>query len=58
MGSCCWRCSALLAFAAIGFIDDYAKVSKQQNLGLTSKKKFSLQILVSFDRRHRFAGAG
>jgi phospho-N-acetylmuramoyl-pentapeptide-transferase len=39
---------ALLAFAAIGFIDDYAKVSKQRNLGLTSKKKFSLQILVSF----------
>jgi phospho-N-acetylmuramoyl-pentapeptide-transferase len=39
---------ALLAFAAIGFIDDYAKVSKQQNLGLTSKKKFSLQVLVSF----------
>jgi phospho-N-acetylmuramoyl-pentapeptide-transferase len=38
---------ALLAFAAIGFIDDYAKVSKQQNLGLTSKKKFMLQILVS-----------
>ena len=39
---------ALLAFAAIGFIDDYAKVSKQRNLGLTSKKKFSLQLLVSF----------
>jgi phospho-N-acetylmuramoyl-pentapeptide-transferase len=39
---------ALLAFATIGFIDDYAKVSKQRNLGLTSKKKFSLQILVSF----------
>jgi phospho-N-acetylmuramoyl-pentapeptide-transferase len=39
---------ALLAFATIGFVDDYAKVSKQQNLGLTSKKKFSLQILVSF----------
>ena len=38
---------ALLAFAAIGFVDDYAKVSKQQNLGLTSAKKFSLQILVS-----------
>jgi len=38
---------ALLAFAAIGFVDDYAKVSKQQNLGLTSKKKFLLQILVS-----------
>jgi phospho-N-acetylmuramoyl-pentapeptide-transferase len=39
---------ALLAFAAIGFIDDYAKVSKQRNLGLSSKRKFSLQIFVSF----------
>jgi phospho-N-acetylmuramoyl-pentapeptide-transferase len=39
---------SLLAFATIGFIDDYAKVSKQRNLGLTSRKKFSLQILVSF----------
>lgn len=38
---------ALTAFAAIGFIDDYAKVSKQRNLGLTSKKKFTLQLLVS-----------
>jgi phospho-N-acetylmuramoyl-pentapeptide-transferase len=39
---------SLLAFATIGFLDDYAKVSKQRNLGLTSKKKFSLQILISF----------
>jgi phospho-N-acetylmuramoyl-pentapeptide-transferase len=39
---------ALLAFAAIGFIDDYAKVSKQHNLGLTSKKKLLLQLLASF----------
>jgi phospho-N-acetylmuramoyl-pentapeptide-transferase len=38
---------ALLGFAAIGFVDDYAKVSKQRNLGLTSKKKFLLQVLVS-----------
>ena len=38
---------ALLAFAAIGFVDDYAKVSKQRNLGLTSAKKFTLQVLVS-----------
>src|SRR5215471_811736 len=38
---------ALLAFAAIGFVDDYAKVSKQRNLGLTSKRKFSLQVLIS-----------
>jgi phospho-N-acetylmuramoyl-pentapeptide-transferase len=38
---------ALFAFAAIGFVDDYAKVSKQRNLGLTGKRKLSLQILVS-----------
>jgi phospho-N-acetylmuramoyl-pentapeptide-transferase len=38
---------ALFGFAAIGFIDDYAKVSKQRNLGLTAKRKFSLQVLIS-----------
>jgi len=38
---------ALCGFAAIGFIDDYAKVAKKQNLGLTSKQKFLLQVLVS-----------
>jgi phospho-N-acetylmuramoyl-pentapeptide-transferase len=38
---------ALLAFAAIGFIDDYAKVAKRQNLGLTGKKKIALQVAVS-----------
>jgi phospho-N-acetylmuramoyl-pentapeptide-transferase len=38
---------ALMAFAAIGFIDDYAKVSKQRNLGLTARKKIYFQILVS-----------
>src|SRR5258708_16061472 len=30
---------SLVGFAGIGFIDDYAKVSKQRNLGLTAKKK-------------------
>jgi phospho-N-acetylmuramoyl-pentapeptide-transferase len=39
---------SLLSFATIGFIDDYAKLSKQRNLGLTSKKKFLLQVMVSF----------
>ena len=39
---------ALLALAAIGFMDDYAKVSKQRNLGLSVGKKFLLQIVVSF----------
>src|SRR5262245_47084535 len=38
---------ALLGFAAIGFIDDYAKVAKKRNLGLTSKRKFLLQVMVS-----------
>src|SRR5215467_5239375 len=38
---------ALVAFAAIGFIDDYAKVSKQRNLGLTARKKIYFQILIS-----------
>jgi len=38
---------ALLAFAAIGFIDDYAKVAKQRNLGLTGKSKLTLQVAVS-----------
>jgi phospho-N-acetylmuramoyl-pentapeptide-transferase len=38
---------ALLAFAAIGFVDDYAKVAKRRNLGLTGKRKLTLQILVS-----------
>jgi phospho-N-acetylmuramoyl-pentapeptide-transferase len=39
---------ALFGFAAIGFVDDYAKVSKQRNLGLSGKTKLSLQFLVSF----------
>jgi phospho-N-acetylmuramoyl-pentapeptide-transferase len=38
---------ALTGFSVIGFIDDYAKVAKKQNLGLTSKRKFLLQVLVS-----------
>jgi phospho-N-acetylmuramoyl-pentapeptide-transferase len=38
---------ALLAFAVIGFVDDYAKVAKRQNLGLTGKRKLALQFSVS-----------
>src|ERR1700724_1096893 len=34
---------ALIAFAAIGFVDDYAKVSQQRNLGLTAKNKIYFQ---------------
>jgi phospho-N-acetylmuramoyl-pentapeptide-transferase len=36
------------AFAGIGFWDDYQKVRKRNNLGLTARTKFMLQILVSF----------
>jgi phospho-N-acetylmuramoyl-pentapeptide-transferase len=38
---------ALLGFSAIGFVDDYAKVAKRRNLGLTGKRKLTLQIAVS-----------
>ena len=38
---------ALFGFAVVGFIDDYAKVSKQRNLGLTAKKKIYFQTFVS-----------
>jgi phospho-N-acetylmuramoyl-pentapeptide-transferase len=36
-----------LAFGAIGFADDFLKMKRRQNLGLTSKQKFSLQILAA-----------
>jgi phospho-N-acetylmuramoyl-pentapeptide-transferase len=35
------------AFAAIGFADDYTKVTHRRNLGLTARAKFGLQILTS-----------
>ena len=38
---------ALLAFASIGFLDDYAKVAKRRNLGMTGKNKIVLQVGVS-----------
>jgi phospho-N-acetylmuramoyl-pentapeptide-transferase len=34
-------------FAAIGFADDYIKVAKRRNLGLTAKAKLGLQIATS-----------
>jgi len=33
-----------IAFAAIGFTDDYTKVTHRRNLGLTARAKFGLQI--------------
>jgi phospho-N-acetylmuramoyl-pentapeptide-transferase len=36
-----------LIYAAIGFLDDYEKLRKKQNLGLTATQKFILQLVVA-----------
>jgi len=36
-----------LVFAGVGFLDDYEKLKKKQNLGLTALQKFLLQLAVS-----------
>ena len=36
-----------LAFGAIGFVDDYAKISKKRNLGLTARQKFWAQVFCA-----------
>jgi phospho-N-acetylmuramoyl-pentapeptide-transferase len=38
---------SLVSFGLIGFWDDYAKVRRKQNEGLTVKQKFSLQVLAA-----------
>lgn len=37
----------MLAYSAIGFIDDYIKVTKKHNEGLTAKQKLALQVLTA-----------
>jgi phospho-N-acetylmuramoyl-pentapeptide-transferase len=37
----------LLGFGVIGFIDDYAKVAKKRNLGLTGRQKFWAQVFCA-----------
>jgi phospho-N-acetylmuramoyl-pentapeptide-transferase len=37
----------MLGFAAVGFIDDYSKVIRKQNKGLTGRAKLVLQFVVS-----------
>lgn len=37
----------LLSFGAIGFYDDYTKVKKMRNLGLTARQKLLLQMLAA-----------
>ncbi|MBQ7986615.1 MAG: phospho-N-acetylmuramoyl-pentapeptide-transferase [Clostridia bacterium] len=36
-----------MGFGLIGFVDDYVKVVKKRNLGLTAKQKFLLQAILS-----------
>jgi phospho-N-acetylmuramoyl-pentapeptide-transferase len=38
----------LLAFGWIGFLDDYAKVTRKRNLGLSGKRKLFYQFIVGF----------
>src|SRR6202041_1585757 len=38
--------AATLAFGTIGFVDDYNKVVRKRNMGLTPRAKFSLQVLT------------
>ncbi|MBX9603775.1 MAG: phospho-N-acetylmuramoyl-pentapeptide-transferase [Bryobacteraceae bacterium] len=37
----------LVSFGAIGFYDDYTKVKRMRNLGLTARRKFGLQVLAA-----------
>ncbi len=36
-----------LIYAAIGFLDDYEKLKKKRNMGLTASQKFMLQLIVA-----------
>ncbi len=38
----------LFAFAAIGFADDYLKIKRKHNRGLTARQKFLLQFMTGF----------
>ena len=38
---------SILAYGGIGFWDDYSKIRRKQNLGITGKQKFALQCAVA-----------
>src|SRR5256885_15106368 len=38
---------SLVAYGAIGFFDDYAKILQRRNLGFSAKKKFALQVVMA-----------
>ncbi|HEY1758439.1 MAG TPA: phospho-N-acetylmuramoyl-pentapeptide-transferase [Bryobacteraceae bacterium] len=39
--------AGLVSFGAVGFLDDYMKVSRKRNLGLTARQKLTLELLAS-----------
>ncbi len=39
--------AGLVTFGAIGFWDDYAKLKRKRNLGLTARQKFALETLAA-----------
>ncbi|MDT7934452.1 MAG: phospho-N-acetylmuramoyl-pentapeptide-transferase [Sphingomonadaceae bacterium] len=43
-----WACLFVtIGFGAIGFMDDYAKVTKQSNRGLSAKRRLLLEFLIA-----------
>jgi len=40
--------AALVGFGLIGFMDDYAKITRQRNLGITGTQKLVYQFLLGF----------
>ena len=38
---------SMVAFGLIGFVDDYRKIAKRRNLGLTARAKLGWQILIA-----------
>ncbi len=39
--------AATVSFGGVGFVDDYLKLTRKQNLGLRAKSKFGLQVVVA-----------
>jgi phospho-N-acetylmuramoyl-pentapeptide-transferase len=39
--------AGLVTFGAIGFWDDYAKIKRKRNLGLTARQKLALEVLAA-----------
>ena len=39
--------AGLVGFGAVGFLDDYLKIKRKRNLGLTARRKFALEVLAA-----------